>query len=399
MPTTTSTISGPTAVTLYVGALVGPSLLALPGLVVQLAGPAAMLAWAGLLVLSALIAWVFAALGVRHPTVGGTADYAAAALGPRAARLTRWWFVAGVVLGAPVVCFVGAGYVSAALGGGRWTTLAIAAALLVLVLLVTVRGRSVGGRTQLVLVGALLALVLLAVLAAAPHADADHWRPFLPHGWSAVLAATAPLMLCFVGWEAIAPLVGRLAAPARQLPRVVAAAWATTAVLYLGLGAAVVAVLGDEVGLAPLADLLAVGVGRLGPALAAVVAVVVTLAATNAYLAGAGHMLEAAGARRGRLPIGVGVAGLVTFGALALGVDVDVVLTMPTVMFVAVYVVSGIAALQLLRGPVRVAAAAVTVATTAVLVSSGWVLIGAGLVALLALRPRRGHHPEVVTAA
>src|ERR1700722_19113465 len=48
---------------LYIGALLGPGLLLLPGLAAAAAGPASVLAWAGLLVLSRLFAVVFGALG------------------------------------------------------------------------------------------------------------------------------------------------------------------------------------------------------------------------------------------------------------------------------------------------------------------------------------------------
>ena len=60
---------------LYIGALLGPGLLLLPGLAAAEAGPASLLAWAGLLVLSALFAVVFAALGRAFPSAGGVIGY------------------------------------------------------------------------------------------------------------------------------------------------------------------------------------------------------------------------------------------------------------------------------------------------------------------------------------
>ena len=49
---------------LYIGALLGPGLLLLPGLAAAEAGPASILAWLGLLILSGLFAAVFSALAV-----------------------------------------------------------------------------------------------------------------------------------------------------------------------------------------------------------------------------------------------------------------------------------------------------------------------------------------------
>ena len=69
---------------LYIGALLGPGLLLLPGLAAAEAGPASVLAWAGLLVLSGLFAVVFAALGRGFPSAGGVIGYVRAGLGARA---------------------------------------------------------------------------------------------------------------------------------------------------------------------------------------------------------------------------------------------------------------------------------------------------------------------------
>ena len=82
-------LSTRTATALYVGAVLGPGVLILPALAAEAAGPASVLAWVGLLALSAPLAITFAALGVRQPEAGGTAAYARAAFGPRAGRRHR----------------------------------------------------------------------------------------------------------------------------------------------------------------------------------------------------------------------------------------------------------------------------------------------------------------------
>ncbi|MGW5027291.1 amino acid permease, partial [Streptomyces albidoflavus] len=120
--------------------------------------------------------------------------------------------------------------------------------LLVLVLAVRLGEVRAGTGLQLVLVAVLVTLVVVAVAGAAPGARAAHWTPFAPDGWAGVARAASPLMLAFVGWEAVAPLTARLRDPRRQLPRVVGTAFAVTALLYLGLAVATVAVLGPRAG-------------------------------------------------------------------------------------------------------------------------------------------------------
>ncbi|WP_186783939.1 amino acid permease [Streptomyces sp. CBG33] len=202
----------------------------------------------GLLLLSGLIALVFTRLGTRAGSATGVAGYTAAGLGPRAGQAAAWCFLAGVVTGAPVVCLIGGAYVAELLGAGGRTAYVAALCLLVLVLAVRLGGVRTGTGLQLVLVAVLVTLVVVAVAGAAPGARAAHWTPFAPDGWAGVARAASPLMLAFVGWEAVAPLTARLRDPRRQLPRVVGTAFAVTALLYLGLAVATVAVLGSRAG-------------------------------------------------------------------------------------------------------------------------------------------------------
>src|ERR1700761_4658230 len=276
---------------LYIGALLGPGLLLLPGLAAAEAGPASVLAWAGLLVLSGLFAVVFGSLGRRFPSAGGVIGYVRAGLGERASAIAGWSFLAGVIAGAPVVCLIGAGYITELTGGGRLGRALVGALLLLAVMALAARGLRASATAQLLLVGLLLATVVIAVAGSAGSAHAANWTPFAPHGWQAVGHAASTLMLSFVGWEAVAPLTTRFTDPSRQLPRVIGIALAVTSLLYLGLAVATIAVLAaGPATSAPLASLLREAVGRAGVPAAAVAAVVLTLGAVNAYVNGAAAM-------------------------------------------------------------------------------------------------------------
>ena len=270
---------------LYIGALLGPGLLLLPGLAAAQAGPASLLAWAGLLGLSALFAVVFTALGRAFPSAGGVIGYVSAGLGARQGLAAGWSFLAGVIAGAPVVCLIGAGYLTELTGGGRVGQAVIAAALLLTVLALAAGGMRTSATAQLLMVSLLIVVVIVAVAGSAASAHAANWTPFAPHGWLAVGHAATTLMLSFVGWEAVAPLTAQFADPARQLPRVVGITLAVTTVLYLGLAVVTIAVLGTGGGsMAPLADLLRHAIGPAGTAAGAVAAIVLTLEIGRAHV-------------------------------------------------------------------------------------------------------------------
>ena len=387
----TSQLNTTRGTALYVGAILGPGLLLLPGLAAAGAGPASILAWVALLGLSGLFATVFAALGRRVPSAGGVMGYVTAAAGRRAGLVTGWSFLAGVVVGAPVVCLIGASYVVT-------TTTAravVAAGLLAAVLALAARGLRASVAAQLFLVGLLVVVVIVAVGGSAGGAALSHWTPFAPHGWLAVGHAAVTLMLSFAGWEAVAPLTTRFADPARQLPRVVAIALAVTTAIYLSLAVTTIAVLGPAAATdVPLAELLTRAVGSVGPAVAAVAAIVLTLGATNAYINGAvqmvGELRHGAGRSATFLWVigGTGIAGLALYGLRI--VTIAEMVELPTALFLAVYLGAMIAAARLLHGPVRIAAVPAALAVAAMLSFCGWAIALPAAVALAVLAASAG---------
>lgn len=392
----------PAGTALYVGAVLGPGVLILPALAAQAAGPASVLAWAGLLAVSIAVAATFAALGVRHPVAGGAAAYVHQAFGRLPAAATAWCFLAGVVIGAPTVSLVGGFYVAHLVGGGRPVAVAAAGAMLAAALAANTGGVRVSAAVQLGLAALLAALLLTAVLTALPHARASHWAPFAPHGWLAVGTAANLLMLSFVGWEAVAHLAGDFAEPTRQLPRAMLAAIAVVAVLYLGLAAATVAVLGTATSSnVPLADLMESGLGRPGRVATAVAAVLLTLGPINVYIAGATKLSGAMAAERSmpvwmarpRAPLAtIAVVAATLLVLLATGLaDVQPLVRACSTCFVAVYVTATAAGARLLDGPLRTVAALSFVLVVVVLAFSGaYLAVPAGVAALaLATLSRR----------
>ncbi len=385
----------PSATALYVGAVLGPGVLLLPALAAEAAGPASIVAWAGLLALSVPLAITFAALGVRHPVAGGTAAYGAAAFGPRVGTVTAWWFLAGVLLGAPAVSLIGGTYVAELTGGGRPVALAAGAAMFAAVLAANAAGARSTARVQLVVAALLAALLVTAIGSTLPAASTAPLTPFAPNGWLAVGTAASLLVFSFVGWEAVTHLVGELRTPARDLPRAIGAALAIVTVLYLGLAVATVTVLGAGAAGSdvPLADLVERGLGPAGAAVTAVVAVLLTCGAMNAYVAGSVQLGASLGLPGHRPLVLIGAVGTTGLALLAAGVgDVDAAVRATSACFVAVYVTGTAAGARLLRGGSRAAALVALGVVLGLVAFSGpfaAVPFAVAAAALLAQRPRR----------
>ena len=88
-------------------------------------------------------------------------------------------------------------------------------------------------------------------------------------------------MLSFIGWEAVSHLAGELREPGAAAPAGDLAALGVVVMLYLGLAAATVGVLGATPSQVPLADLMAAGLGETGRTVTAVLAVLLTMGTMN----------------------------------------------------------------------------------------------------------------------
>jgi amino acid efflux transporter len=374
----------------YVGALVGPGVLVVPSLAAQAAGPASVLAWGGLLVLSVALAATFSLLGTRHPVVGGVTAYVHEGFGALASGVTGVWFVTAVTFGGPAVSLVGGYYVADLAGSGRAVATAVAIAMMAAVLATNALGLRVSSGFQLGLSGALVAAIAVAVSVALPSRVTDHWRPFAPHGWWAVGTAANILMWLFVGWEAMAQMANEFRNPTRDIPRAVTSALVVISALYCGIAVATVTVVstGSKV---PLADLLAAGFGRDGRDATAFLALALTMGTMNVYVASSAR-LAANLAQQHALPAWLGrgrdrdvplrplavlaVTSALLLGALAAGVTGTTELVRATsACFVAVYVLVLASAALVLRGRPRAIAATALVAMAVVAVFSSIYLL------------------------
>lgn len=308
-----------------VGAVLGTGVVGLPALGAQIAGPASLIAWAGLIVLAVPLAATFAALGSRYPDAGGVSTYVRKAFGPRAASVVGWCFYFAIPAGSPAAALFGAAYVSAAVGGGHATEMLTCVALVAAVTVSNIAGVRVSGRVQFGLAATLVTLLLVTTILALPHARAANLHPFAPHGWPAIVSAAGVLVWAFAGWEAVTSLAADFRHPRRDLPRATAIALVIVGVLYFAVAATSILVLGPTAGTtaAPLSNLLAVAVGGPVKMITAVIALLLTLGTMNAYFAG-GAKLGAALGRDGALPSWV-AKGSEVGGTARRGLVVEVV--------------------------------------------------------------------------
>jgi amino acid efflux transporter len=369
-------------IALYVSAILGAGVLVLPGQVASSAGPASLLSWAFACAMGVPLAWMFAGLARRYPDAGGVATYVRQAFGPTAGGLTGWlYFIAGSV-GQTIVPLTGGYYVAQALGLDQVWAFAVAALILSAAVAANLLGLNVGSRTQLALAGGVAAALALTIAVAVPQMSLRRLTPFAPHGIAAIGSGVIVLFFAFAGWEAVAHLVGEFNDPDRDVPRAVTATIAVVTTLYLGVAAAVVLTGtygSDHVDHVALSLLLQHSFGAGAGAAAAVIATVISLGTTNAFIAGVSRLAyslaetgwlprPAARITRASIPVGgvltvavIAYAGLAL--ALAFGWGTETLVIVPSTLVVAVYLLAAAAGIRLLRGTGRLCAVLTIVLT------------------------------------
>lgn len=352
---------------LYIAAVLGTGILALPGLAADAAGPASIVAVAAVLLGSIPLAGTFAALATRYPDAGGVATFVRLALGPTAARMSGYWFFFGVSFGAPVVAILGGEYIVAALGADRALVAPVALAFLVVPLAINAFGVRVTGQVQLALTALLLMVVVGVVAASVPVMHSANFSPFLPHGWVGVGLAISLFVWAFAGWEAVTHIAGEFRNPKRVIPVATAIAVVVVGLSYLALQIVTIGVLGSARpnGRVPLIDVIAVSLPGIGPLVVAVIAGVVAVGVLNAYipafsnlgasLARDGHLPAwfARGAEAGEVPrraMGLWAAIALGYFAVAVGsgMQLQPLILIHTSSMVAVYALGMVAAVRLL---------------------------------------------------
>lgn len=241
-------VTGATLVGL--GGIIGGGLLILSGTALQMAGPAAVLAFA----LNCVVAWLTAMsvteISVAFPQSGGAYTFAKKVLSVRAAFVVGWvlWFayiVAGVLYALSFAQFTvilargacdGLGLESEWLDG-RTPVLLLATIATAAYSVGLVRKASGGGQWVTVAkVGLFLVLIVLGVVALVrqPIGDiGDEMTPFFSGGLDGLVAAMGVTFISLQGFEMVSAIAGEIKEPSRTIPKAIFGSLGISIAVYL----------------------------------------------------------------------------------------------------------------------------------------------------------------------
>jgi amino acid efflux transporter len=291
------------AVALYMSSVLGSGILVLPGLAAQIAGPASLVAWVALSLISYPLAYTFASLSARKPESGGVYSFAKESLGFRTANAVGWLFIAWYVTGAPVVSVIAASYLAYAFPLTRPEIFLIAGSLMLGAFIVNYRGIVVSSRIQLAVIVAIVGLLITAVAASAPSVNAANFSPFFPNGFVPIGISAALIFWSYLGYENVSNVAEEFKNPERDFHRSVLFSVIVIGLLYISVALATVGTKAYTASgsIAPFAAILSNALGIYGAIGTAVLAVIIIFGAMNAYTTGISRVIYAT-AKDGGLP-------------------------------------------------------------------------------------------------
>ncbi len=235
---------------LGIGAIIGTGIFVLTGTAAaNQAGPAIMLSYMAAGLACGFAALCYAEFASMVPIAGSAYTYAYASLGEIVAWLIGWDLILEYAVGSMTVAIGWSGYMQKLLHGfgidlPMWMTAAPGSApgtvinlpaMIIVVFITTllVIGVRESARFNAVMVAIKLAAVVFFLAAGFRFVKPDNWNPFMPYGFSGMMAAAAVVFFAYIGFDAVSTTAEECKNPKRDLPIGIIASLVVCTFLYL----------------------------------------------------------------------------------------------------------------------------------------------------------------------
>lgn len=264
------------------GAMISSGLFILPGLAYAKAGPAIVICYflAGLLSLPGMLS--IAEMTTAMPKAGGDCFTIIRSLGPgvgTVAGLLSWFSLSMK----SAFALVGMSVFTVLIVDINIHIIAIVFCIIFLV--INLIGIKEAGRTQVALVVALLALMLLYVVLGLPKVNVQKFDPFAPGGLAAVFFTTGFVFVSYAGLLKIASIAEEIKNPARNIPLGMVVSLLVVGVFYTLMVFVTIGVVEPDKlshSLTPISDGAEVFMGDWGKIALAIAAILAFLSTANA---------------------------------------------------------------------------------------------------------------------
>ena len=292
--------------TFYISSIVGVGILVVPGIAYRIAGPASLLSWLALIVISFPLAYLFSRMSMNYPNNGGIVYFIRIRFGERLGRSAGTLLTLTMIVGNPIMGIASARYLLHMFGLPNETALVLLTGFgfMMLSILFNLLHIQLGSQIQFIMLVLLLSGLVTVVVLAVPHYRAEAFVPFAPNGWSAIGGAMVVCLYSFLGWENVSTIAEEVRDPVRTYKWAAAISVVIVGVLYLAIAASIIFTIphgGSEAQELAIAQMLVLISTPQGALLGSAAAIAMMVLCTNAWVLSASRFVQALG-RSGDLP-------------------------------------------------------------------------------------------------
>lgn len=222
-----------------IGAVIGSGIYTLPGLVASVSGPLSIVAIVLMSVITLILMYILAKLGVMYPKAGGIYYFAKEALGDLAGFITglSYYFCCFIGTAAIIYSFLLylSYYVPNIAVGLTLTPLgiAIAIAILAIVTVINIVGVKYGAGLNFILTIARIAPLLAFIAIGFARVNPGNFEPFAPYGLGSIGLAIAFGFWMFVGFESVVLVSEEVREPEKTIMKSAIATVSVITIAYI----------------------------------------------------------------------------------------------------------------------------------------------------------------------
>jgi amino acid efflux transporter len=205
----------------YVSSVVGVGILIIPGIAAQIAGPASLLAWIFLALISVPVAFSFAKMAILVPDSGGVPSFIEKYLNKEIGKSLSILLTITMIFGNPVMGLTTAQYLRNLLGFESALIPWVGFCFMLLSIAFNLIGIRSGTKIQSLSLFFLIAGLVVVIVIALPVGKLENITPFFSHGIGSIGGAMVVCFFSFLGWENVSSIAEEVDNPGKTFRRAI----------------------------------------------------------------------------------------------------------------------------------------------------------------------------------
>jgi amino acid efflux transporter len=281
----------------YFSTVVGAGIFIVPVLAARIAGPASIASWIIAILLAYPFAMIFAHISQRYQVSGTIQRFVEDTTSIKFGKSMALFLVFSAMVGNFLLGYTSAGYICELLDVQNSNVIYLIAFMVMCAsCLFNMANIGLSSNVQTFCVFVLISVVSAAVISSVPNFEVSHLEPFMPNGYSSILAASVLCFYSVTGWENVVAMAEEVKDPVKTYKKAIKIALTLIAFFYLSLVVTMILVMtSDQIDekVTIMSALLSLSLGKNAGVVGAFIAIFLLFLGSNAWVMGTSRLIFA----------------------------------------------------------------------------------------------------------